>query len=91
MKAKIFVVLFLSVLSLTVMGQKKIALLEPRVGDGSSGVSGMEIQDSGGGIERVTVFPLGSFAKHRTKESACSIGTDYGINALWTLETYPRP
>ena len=42
MKAKIFVVLFLSVLSLTVMGQKKIALLEPRVGDGSSGVSGME-------------------------------------------------
>lgn len=32
----------LSLFSLTVFGQKKIALLEPRVGEGSSGVSGME-------------------------------------------------
>ena len=42
MNTKVFVCIVLSFLTLTAMGQKKIALLEPRVGDGSTGVSGME-------------------------------------------------
>lgn len=42
MKTKVIICLFLSALSLAAMAQKKIALLEPRVGDGSTGVSGME-------------------------------------------------
>lgn len=42
MKIKVILCCLLSLLSLTVMGQKKIALLEPRVGEGSTGVSGME-------------------------------------------------
>lgn len=44
MKAKFFLLLLLlSFVSLTSYGQqRKIALLEPRVGDGSTGVSGME-------------------------------------------------
>lgn len=42
MKIKVFLCCLLSLLSLTAMGQKKIALLEPRVGEGSTGVSGME-------------------------------------------------
>jgi len=42
MKIKTLLLVALLVFSLTVFGQKKIALLEPRVGEGSSGVSGME-------------------------------------------------
>ena len=43
MKIKCFVWVLLSILSVAAFGQqKKIALLEPRIGDGSTGVSGME-------------------------------------------------
>lgn len=43
MKAKTLIFVLLSVISTTLFGQqKKIALLEPRVGEGSTGVTGME-------------------------------------------------
>lgn len=42
MRKIVFLFLYLSLVAFSAMGQKKIALLEPRVGDGSTGVSGME-------------------------------------------------
>lgn len=43
MKTKTLILVLLCLLSMTALGQqKKIALLEPRVGEGSTGVSGME-------------------------------------------------